>query len=116
MLFESRINCANTAELFVIMSGEITVTSSKTWSGTDPVTQSKLNLTASPTARLDEDSVTSREIDSDDFLANFADAFRGTNFMFNPVFWDQYWEDTSGSGKSCPDGELTENAEGWHRS
>lgn len=43
------------------MSGECTVTPGKTWSN-ETVTDAKLNLTANPVVRVDEDSITSREL------------------------------------------------------
>lgn len=94
------------------MSGEITVTAGHDWA-TGTVTLDKLSQAANPTARVDEDAITSREIDSADFLETFADSFRGANFFYNPVFWEPYWEDTSVDGKECPAAEWTENAQGW---
>lgn len=48
--------------LFLLMSGEITVTPGKAWASPELVTYAGLNLTAAPIARVNEASIGSREL------------------------------------------------------
>ena len=69
------------------MSGNITVTPGYTFtSSTDPVTYTKLNLIANPTAQVDAGAITSRELNSSVLLADPAT---------QAVFYEDFLGDTS---------------------
>lgn len=98
------------------MSGEITVTRGKSWSAGERVDYAKLNQTGAPTARVDEDAITSRELllDGSGSAADtaLASAIVSRNLFRNPELSTDQWLGDS-EGITATAGEKTENALAW---
>lgn len=94
------------------MSGEITITPGKVWDeDVDALTEAALNAAATPTARVDEDSIGTRELIVADVQSMVVNTARATNYLANGAMWRRTFVDTS--GVACPAGEKTENARRW---
>lgn len=94
------------------MSGEITVTRGKTWSAGERVDYAKLNQTGAPTARVDENAITSTELDTSSVGTAVAGSVSGANLATNPALIPDLWQSLTDS-VSCAVGAREEPAVGW---
>lgn len=98
------------------MSGEITVTRGYVWSAGERVDYAKVNQTGAPTARLDEDAVTTTELLLDGSGAAVDTALAGAivsrNLFRNPSLTTEKWINPD-DGVTAAAGEKTENALPW---
>lgn len=97
------------------MSGEITVTRGKSWSAGERVDYAKLNETGAPTARVDEDAITSTELllDGSGSAADtaLASAVVSRNLFRNPNLAAEQW--LNPEELTATASEKTENALTW---
>ena len=98
------------------MSGEITVTRGYTWTDGERATTAKLNQTAAPVARVDEDAITSTELllDGSGSAADtaLAGVLSAVNLFRNPnLIYTSY---IAPDEQEIEAGDSTENAIGWY--
>lgn len=94
------------------MSGEVTVTRAKTWSAGERVDYAKLNETGAPTARVDENAITSTELDTASVGTAVAGSVSGANLARNPALIPDLWQSLDET-IACAVGARTQPAAGW---
>lgn len=92
------------------MSGEITITPGKTFSG-DAITDANLNLLGNPTGVVDADSIGSDELIEADVQTIAGAVARGVNYFRNGNFWKDRWQTPAGVSPAA--GTRGFNARGW---
>lgn len=93
------------------MSGGCTVTPGKTWSS-EAVSDAKLNQTASPTVRVDAESITDRELQLAGLLTKLSGRLIAPNFFLNGNFDLPFWDEGLTS-QSAPLSTKTTVARYW---